>query len=98
MNKAIDPIISIVIVLTVFCASLFMILGEETSLNKQLTASVFDAGRTFLSECLEDADNTFLSNWNQECEGRGSEEKCSLPKDIADKLKADQKEAQTSCH
>jgi len=98
MNRIINPTISIILILAVFCGALFIVLRGETSLNRQLTASVFDAGRTFLPECLEDADNTFLSNWNQECEGRGLEEKCSLPKKISDKLKADQKKNRNSCY
>ena len=103
MKKNINPSISIVIMLAVFVVSLFIILQGETALNEQLSASIISGVRTPLdtmamSECLRDEYNNFLIKWNQECKAGNLEDKCSLPRDIADPLKADYENSQKSCY
>lgn len=103
MKKNINPTISIVIMLAVFVVSLFIILQGETALNKQLSASIVSGVKMPLdtmeiSECLRNEYSTFLSKWNQECKAENLEDKCSLPRDIADPLKADYENSQKSCY
>lgn len=117
-NKTIEPLISLVIVGAVFCASLFVILQSGEALNKQLRATVFqpqegqepEAGeqliakvaeqmkQIFSSSCLKDAYNSFENLWNQECEERQLEEKCSLPKGIATDLLNEYQELKEGCY
>ena len=105
MKKNISPAISIVIVLAVFVVSLFVILQGEATLNKQLSASIISGVKIktpldtmAMSKCLRDEYNTFLTKWNQECKVGNLEDKCSLPRDIADPLKADYENSQKSCY
>lgn len=89
--------------LAVFVISLFVILQGEATLNKQLSASIVGSVKTPLdtmamSECLRDEYSTFLAKWNQECKAGNLEDKCSLPRDIADPLKDDYKNSQKSCY
>lgn len=117
-NKTIEPLISLVIIGAVFCASLFAILQTEKALNRQLRATVFqpqegqkqEAGeqlitkaaehmkQIFSSSCLKNAYNNFENLWNQECEKRGLEEKCDLPKDIATDLLDEYQELEQGCY
>jgi len=61
------------------------ILGKQITrdLTRKLTGQI---GKKILSDCLDEAYNIFENLWNQECENKGLEEKCDLPKDIATDL------------
>ena len=61
------------------------ILGKQITkdLTRKLTGQI---GKKILSDCLDEAYNIFENLWNQECESKGLEEKCDLPKDIATDL------------
>lgn len=117
-NKTIEPLVSLVIVGAVFCASLFFILQAGEALNRQLRATVFqpqegqkpEAGeqliakvaeqmkQIFSSSCLKNADNSFEDLWNQECKERQLEEKCSLPKEVANDLLNEYQELKEGCY
>jgi len=104
MQKYISPTLSIVIVLAVFCLALFTVLQGEASLNKQLTASISGSVKdkaldmAEMSECVGKAYNIFLTKWNQECKGLGLEDKCDLPRSIADSLKSEYADSQKTCY
>jgi len=51
-----------------------------------------------LADCLRKAYNDFLSQWNQECEELGLDEKCSLSKDIAEQLKDEYQNSEKTCY
>lgn len=107
-NKYIEPLVSLVIIGAIFCVALFVILNREQAFNKQLQASVIQSVAKSDSEeqivdnktkrCLEEAYNTFLSQWNQECQGLNLEEKCSLLKEIAEPLKEEYQGLEETCY
>lgn len=92
-EKNIQPLVSVLIVLAVFCVFLFVILQGQQTFNKQLTASVFQPN------CLsnDNAYKNFEQSWNQECEELGLEDRCSLPRDIADELKKEYQDIKQEC-
>lgn len=117
-NKTIEPLVSLLIVMAVFCVCLLVILQSEQVLNKQLTASVFQPsprqdeqeGAKLLTArakeqlqimvstaCRRSAYNAFLTSWNQECEKLDLEDKCSLPRAIADQLKKEYQDSSQEC-
>ncbi len=99
MKKNIDPLISILIVTAVFTGAVLLIFQGETSLKNQLSASIMKSVEVNEdSECLRDAYNDFLTNWNQECKAEGLEDKCSLSKEIANPLKVDYQTKQDNCY
>jgi len=104
MRRYINPTLSIIIVLIVFCLALFAILQKEILLNRQLSASISDNVKSKIldmaemSECIGEAYNIFLTKWNQECKGLGLEDKCSLPRNIADSLKSEYADSQKTCY
>jgi len=101
--------IFISIVIAVFIICLVFIFQQEYELSKQLKAEVFQSinlgelipeGQTnkiALMHCLEDAFDNYKNMWNQECENRGLEEKCSLPRSIADVLKENFEQVKQNC-
>jgi len=55
-------------------------------------------GRMVFSDCYEETAQAFEQAWNQECEELGLEDKCSLPRQIAEQLKVDYQEAKENCY
>ena len=101
MKRSIDPLISILIVMVAFMAVTLLILQGETALNNQISASIFNPQRfktMEISECLDNAYNDFLTNWNQVCKAERLEEKCSLDKDVAEPLKSTYQKSQNNCY
>ena len=117
-NKYIEPLVSILIVCSVFAAVVFVIIEAEKIFNEQISASVSksvilkpgaEIGKLltdktkeqletiFFSECLDRAYKTFEQNWNQECSRLELEEKCSLPRYIADGLQEGYQKAKEAC-
>jgi len=73
------------------------ILGEQ--ITKDLTGKLTgQIEKKVLSDCLDEAYNTFEDLWNQECENKGLEEKCDLPKDIATDLLNGYQELKQGCY
>ena len=73
------------------------ILGKQITeeLTGKLTGQV---EKKILSDCLDKAYNSFEHFWNQECEKKGLEEKCDLPKDIATDLLDGYQEIKQGCY
>lgn len=72
------------------------ILGEQ--ITKDLTGKLTgQIGEKILSDCLDKAKNAFEDLWNQECEDKGLEERCDLPKDIAADLLDAYQELEQGC-
>ena len=59
---------------------------------------VEQAKKMILSGCLKTADKTFETLWNQECEERGLQEKCDLPKWIAEDLMNKNQQLEEECY
>jgi len=55
-------------------------------------------GRMIFSDCSERTAQAFEQSWNQECEKLGLENKCSLPRYIADQLTVEYQEAKDNCY
>ena len=73
------------------------ILGKQ--ITKDLTGKLTgQIEKKILSDCLDEAYNTFEYSWNQECEEKGLKEKCDLPKDIAADLLNEHQELQQRCY
>ncbi len=73
------------------------ILGKQ--ITKDLTGKLTgQIERKILSDCLDEAKNAFEDLWNQECEDKGLEEKCDLPKDIASDLLNGYQELKQGCY
>ena len=73
------------------------ILGEQ--ITKQLTGRLTgQVGKKILSDCLDKAYDVFENLWNQECESRGLEGKCDLPKDIATDLLDGYEQLKQGCY
>jgi len=73
------------------------ILGEQIA--KELTGKLTgQIEKKVLSECFDKAKNAFEDLWNQECEDKGLEEKCSLPRDIAADLLDAYQELKQGCY
>jgi len=73
------------------------ILGKQITeeLTGKLTGQV---EKKILSDCLDEAYDVFENLWNQECEKKGLEEKCDLPKDIATDLLDGYQEIKEGCY
>lgn len=73
------------------------ILGKQITedLTGRLTGQI---GKKILSDCLDKAYDIFEDLWNQECDNKGLEEKCDLPKDIATDLLNGYQELQQGCY
>ena len=117
-NKYIEPLISLLIVGAIFTASLYLILGANDLLDKQLKASVYESisfeskeetasllaaraseqiGTMIGSDCFDQAYQDFEAAWNQECQNQGLENKCDLPRHIANELTDQYEEAKKDC-
>lgn len=55
-------------------------------------------GRMIFSDCSEKTSQAFEQAWNQECEKLGLENKCDLPRYIADQLTEEYQEAKDNCY
>jgi hypothetical protein len=55
-------------------------------------------GKMILSDCYEEVAQVFEQAWNQECQDLGLEDKCNLPRYIADQLLGDYQEAKDNCY
>jgi len=119
INKFIDPLISIIIVLAVFSIALFVIFGQQKALDEDLTASLVryrsiesegqslgkqivskakeQLGTMVGSKCAEQSYNAFIVKWNEECQKQGLEDKCSLPREIAEPLISEYEQAESEC-
>lgn len=119
INKFIDPLISIIIVLAVFSVALFVIFGQQKALDDDLTASLVryraiesedeslgkqivskareQLGTMVGSKCAEQAYEDFTAKWNEECQEQGLEDKCSLPREIAEPLLNEYEQAEAEC-
>ncbi len=56
------------------------------------------AKKMILASCLSSAYDNFESLWNEECEKEGLEEKCNLPKWVADELKSENQQLKDECY
>lgn len=54
--------------------------------------------RMIFSDCSEKTAQAFERAWNQECEKLELEDKCNLPRYIADQLTAEYQEAKDNCY
>lgn len=70
--------------------------GETGSLL--ITKAKEQLGKMIFSDCSEEISQAFEETWNQECEDLGLENKCNLPRYIADQLKSDYQEAKDNCY
>ena len=55
-------------------------------------------GRVMASGCLKKAYTEFEALWNQECAEKGLEDRCDLPRDIADPLLKGYEQLKNSCY
>ena len=55
-------------------------------------------GRMIFSNCSEKTSQDFEEAWNQECKKLGAEDRCSLPRYIADQLTTEYQEAKNNCY
>lgn len=95
-NQYIEPLISILIICSVFAAVTFIILEAEKVFNSQISASVSES-IILRSECLGRAYRVFEDNWNQECFKLSLEEKCSLPRYLANTLQEEYQGTKEAC-
>ncbi len=96
MKKEINTLTSIIIILIVLCAFIFLALGfEKAKLSASISATQFNP--ITLSQCYKEAYENFCNQWNQECFSKGLEEKCSLPKEIATELKSEYQGLKNNC-
>ena len=73
------------------------ILGEQ--ITKDLTGKLTgQIEKKVLSDCFDKAKNALEDLWNQECEDKGLEEECSLPRDIAADLLDAYQELKQGCY
>lgn len=73
------------------------ILGKQ--ITKDLTGKLTgQIEKKILSDCFDEAYDVFEDLWNQECEEKGLEEKCDLPKDIATDLLNEYQELKQRCY
>ncbi len=56
------------------------------------------AKKMILASCLSSADSNFESLWNEECGEQGLEEKCDLPKWVADELNSENQQLKDECY
>lgn len=56
------------------------------------------AQEKLLSDCFDQAYETFEQNWNQKCQEKGLEDKCDLERYIADELKKEYEESKQNCY
>ncbi len=56
------------------------------------------AKKMILASCLSSAYSNFESLWNEECEKQGLEERCDLPKWVADELNSKHQELKDECN
>jgi len=56
------------------------------------------AKKMILASCLSTAYSNFESLWNEECEKQGLEEKCNLPKWVADELNSENQQLKDECY
>lgn len=54
--------------------------------------------KMILASCLSTAYNDFESLWNEECEKQGLEERCDLPKWVADELNSENQQINDECY
>ena len=71
----------------------------RTEIGSLLTSKAREQlGRMIFSDCSEKTAQAFEQAWNQECEKLGLEDKCSLPRYIADELTEEYQEAKDNCY
>ena len=56
------------------------------------------AKKMILASCLSSAYSNFESLWNEECEEQGLEERCDLPKWVADELNSENQQLKDECY
>jgi flagellar biosynthesis/type III secretory pathway protein FliH len=75
-----------------------IILEPREEMSKLLTDRTKEQLETIIfSECLNKAYKTFEQNWNEECSKLELEEKCSLPRYLADGLQQGYQKAKEAC-
>ena len=96
MNKNLDSMTSIIIVLAIFLVSISVIFSGKLSLDKQLSASIINL--VYDDHCTEKAYDKFRDNWNNQCKKEELANKCDLDKSTANELKRDYKESEKDCY
>ena len=56
------------------------------------------AKKMILARCLSSAKSSFENIWNQECGEQGLEEKCDLPKWVADEVNSEYQQLKEECN
>ena len=56
------------------------------------------AKKMILASCLSSAYSSFENIWNQECGEQGLEEKCDLPKWVADEVNSEYQQLKEECN
>ena len=72
---------------------------NNQTLGKQVVSKAREQMETMItSNCTEQAYEDFTAKWNEECQNQGLEDKCSLPREIADPLIKEYEEAESGCY
>lgn len=72
---------------------------KETKTDSQLASKLAEqAKKLILSACLDKIFEEFKELWNEECEKEGLEEKCLLPKALAEDLMDERQQLEEGCY
>jgi len=72
---------------------------EEENGGSQVPVKLAEqAKKMILASCLSSTYSDFESLWNEECEKQGLEERCDLPKWVADELNSENQQLKDECY